>query len=61
MIGTASHPDRATELKAIPGVRMEVLDVNDPAAVDGFASRLGATQLDVLLVNAGVSGPEQAA
>jgi NAD(P)-dependent dehydrogenase (short-subunit alcohol dehydrogenase family) len=58
VIGTARKPEAAAELRGIPGVRVEQLDVNDPAAVDGFAARLGAVQLDALLVNAGVSGPE---
>jgi NAD(P)-dependent dehydrogenase (short-subunit alcohol dehydrogenase family) len=58
VIGTARQPERAADLKAIPGVRVEALDVNDPDAVDSFAARLGALQLDVLFVNAGVSGPD---
>ena len=58
VVGTARHPDRATELKAIPGTRIEELDMDDSAAVDGFASRLGDVPLHVLFVNAGVSGPD---
>src|SRR5271165_633420 len=58
VIGTARQPERAGELKAIPGVRVEALDVNDGEAMDGFAARLGGTRLDVLFVNAGVSGPD---
>ena len=34
------------------------LEMNDPAAVDGFAATLGDKILDAALINAGVAGPE---
>lgn len=63
VITTARDPERATELHRLatshPGrVSVPQLDVNDPAAVDGFADTLGDKVLDAVLLNAGVSGPE---
>jgi NAD(P)-dependent dehydrogenase (short-subunit alcohol dehydrogenase family) len=63
VIATARQPDKATALQALvashPGrVSIPRLDMNDPAAVDGFAGTLGGKVLDAVLVNAGVSGPE---
>jgi NAD(P)-dependent dehydrogenase (short-subunit alcohol dehydrogenase family) len=39
-------------------VSIPQLDMNDPAAVDGFAATLDGKLLDAVLVNAGVAGPE---
>ena len=63
VIVTARQPDHASalhELEATHLGRVSVarLDMNDPAALDGFAASLGAKVLDAVLVNAGVSGPE---
>jgi NAD(P)-dependent dehydrogenase (short-subunit alcohol dehydrogenase family) len=63
VIATARKPDAATALQALaaahPGrVSIPALDMNDTAAVDGFAGTLGGKMLDAVLVNAGVSGPE---
>jgi NAD(P)-dependent dehydrogenase (short-subunit alcohol dehydrogenase family) len=63
VIATARDPAKATALNttaaAYPGrVSIASLDMNDPAAVDGFAAGLGNKVLDAVLVNAGVSGPE---
>lgn len=44
-----AHPDR---------MDIHALDMNDPASIDGFASRMRGRTLDVVLVNAGVSGPD---
>ena len=38
-------------------VRIETLDMEDSAAIEGFASRLDGQTLDLLFVNAGISGP----
>jgi NAD(P)-dependent dehydrogenase (short-subunit alcohol dehydrogenase family) len=38
-------------------VRIETLDMEDSAAIEGFGSRLGGESLDLLFVNAGISGP----
>ena len=63
VIATARDPANATALLALdaahPGrVSIPRLDMNDPAAVDGFAAMLGGKVLDAVLVNAGVAGPE---
>lgn len=63
VIATARNPEKATALhelaKSHPGrVSIPALDVNNPTALDGFAATLGGKTLDVVLVNAGVSGPE---
>ena len=38
-------------------VRIETLDMEDSAAIEGFGSRLDGQTLDLLFVNAGISGP----
>jgi NAD(P)-dependent dehydrogenase (short-subunit alcohol dehydrogenase family) len=63
VIATARQPDKAAALQALaeqhPGrVAIPRLDMNDAAAVDGFAATLGGKVLDAVLVNAGVAGPE---
>jgi NAD(P)-dependent dehydrogenase (short-subunit alcohol dehydrogenase family) len=62
VIATARRPTEATELAALasayPGrVEIKPLDMNDPAQLDSFGAELGKRSLDVVLVNAGVSGP----
>lgn len=63
VIATARKPAQAAALHALaeanPGrVSIPVLDMDDTAAVDGFAATMGGKMLDVVLVNAGVAGPE---
>jgi NAD(P)-dependent dehydrogenase (short-subunit alcohol dehydrogenase family) len=63
VIATARQPEKATALQDLeashPGrVWVPRLDMNDPAALDGFARILGGKMLDAVLVNAGVAGPE---
>lgn len=53
VIGTARRPDEATELNAL-GVRVEQLDVTDPASVEALVASLGDASVDVLLNNAGI-------
>jgi NAD(P)-dependent dehydrogenase (short-subunit alcohol dehydrogenase family) len=53
VIGTARRPEAATELQEL-GVRVEQLDVADPASVAALAERLDGTPLDALLNNAGI-------
>ncbi|MGD0110020.1 MAG: SDR family oxidoreductase [Rhodopila sp.] len=62
IIATARRPEEASalhELEASHLGRVSVarLDMNDPAALDGFAASLGGKVLDAVLVNAGVAGP----
>jgi len=63
VIATARDPAKATALHALSAshrgrVSIATLDMNDAAAVDGFAGTLGGRVLDAVLVNAGVAGPE---
>ena len=63
VIASARRPDAATELARLRShyperVRLERLDMNDPAQIDGFAEKLAARALDAALINAGVAGPE---
>src|SRR5687768_15456368 len=61
---TARDLQRARELRdlaasAPSAVRLEAVDIKDPAQVAALADRLAGTELDVLFVNAGISGPKQ--
>lgn len=44
-------------LQALPGVRVEQLEMTDPASLEQLAGRLNDQQFDVIFVNAGVAGP----
>ncbi len=62
LIATARDPGKAGDLAALaaahPGrVTIERLDMNDLPELDGFAAKIAGKVLDVLFVNAGVSGP----
>lgn len=62
VIATARRPAEATDLIALAAshpnrVTIRPLDMNDPAQLDAFATRLGDRKLGLALVNAGVSGP----
>lgn len=61
VIATARDPQRATELAAIPGVRVEALDIADAAQVDALPARLAGVTLDLLYINAGIAGPQDKA
>jgi len=56
VIATVRDPQRADELKAIANIRIEALDIDDATGVDALAERLSGIALDVLYVNAGISG-----
>jgi len=56
VIGTARRPDRAIDLKGL-GVRVEQLDVTDPASVAALAKSLEGKKIDILINNAGYFGP----
>jgi NAD(P)-dependent dehydrogenase (short-subunit alcohol dehydrogenase family) len=63
VIATARDPANAGALHALEAshlgrISIPKLDMTDAVAVDGFAGTLDGKQLDVVLVNAGVSGPE---
>ena len=53
VIATARRPEAAEELKSL-GVRVEQLDVADPASVTALAASLDGISIDVLLNNAGI-------
>lgn len=55
VIGTARDPGKATDLKAIPGVRVEQLDADSDASCKALARSLAGTPIDILINNAGVS------
>ncbi len=62
LIATARDPAKAGDLASLAAanrgrVTMEALDMNDLVALDGFAARVSGKTLDLLFVNAGVSGP----
>ncbi len=44
-------------LQALPGVKIEQLDINDGAQVSALQQRLQGQVFDLLFINAGVSGP----
>lgn len=56
VIATVRDPQRASDLKSIDGIRVEALDITDPTGVDALIQRLDDTRLDVLYINAGISG-----
>ncbi|MCQ4267565.1 SDR family oxidoreductase [Pseudomonas stutzeri] len=58
VIATVRDPARADALKALAGVRIEALELDDPDSLERLAQRLTGTQLDVLYVNAGIAGPQ---
>ncbi|MEK0363561.1 SDR family oxidoreductase [Pseudomonas sp. CBC3] len=56
VIATVRDPQRADALKTVANVRIEALDIDDVAGVDALTQRLSGITLDVLYINAGVSG-----
>ena len=55
VVATARDPDAAADLRALD-VRVERLDIADPASIEALARKLGDASIDVLLNNAGVGG-----
>lgn len=58
VIATVRDPQHADALEAVPGVRIETLDINDGAGVEALAGRLQGSRLDLLYINAGISAPQ---
>jgi len=62
VIGTVRSPDAGSKLmRAVDSngnLSVENVDVNDAAAVDAFCRRLSGQKLDLLFLNAGVTGPD---
>jgi len=61
VIATVRDPARATDLAALAErtgrIEIEKLDVDDVGQLEALAGRLAERQLDLLFVNAGISGP----
>lgn len=57
VIATVRDRQRAEALQAVPGVRIETLDIDDGAALETLAGRLQGVVFDLLLINAGILGP----
>ncbi|WP_428536224.1 SDR family oxidoreductase [Rhodopila sp.] len=62
VIATARQPAQASALQDLASAsngRLTIprLDMSDPVEVDGFGATLGGKTVDVVLVNAGISGP----
>lgn len=55
---TVRDPKKANDLKAVPGVRIETLDMDSIASLDALKQSLQGEVFDVLFVNAGVTGPQ---
>jgi NAD(P)-dependent dehydrogenase (short-subunit alcohol dehydrogenase family) len=58
LIACCREPAKAVELKAVKGkVKVMALDVADPASIAALKKDLAATAIDILINNAGISGP----
>ncbi len=64
VIATARKPAEAGDLRALaaadPDVRIETLDVTEHAQVDALASKYAGQPVDLLINNAGITGPREA-
>jgi len=58
VIATCRDPAKADKLVGL-GVRVEQLDVTDPASAAALAGALKAVPIDILIANAGYYGPER--
>jgi len=58
LIACCREPGKAAELKAVKGkVRVMALDVADAASIAALKKDLGGAAIDILINNAGISGP----
>jgi NAD(P)-dependent dehydrogenase (short-subunit alcohol dehydrogenase family) len=57
VIACCREPGKASDLKAIKGVQVLALDVGNETSVAALKKELGDTALDIVINNAGVSGP----
>ncbi|MDY0920180.1 SDR family oxidoreductase [Pseudomonas viridiflava] len=55
---TVRDPQNADNLKAIEGVRIEAVDIDDTASLEVLVQKLRGEVFDVLFVNAGIMGPK---
>lgn len=61
VIATVRDPQRADALAGLPGVRVERLEMTDASQGAALAQHLAGTRLDLLYINAGVSGRRELA
>ncbi|MGB9091600.1 MAG: SDR family oxidoreductase [Pseudomonas farsensis] len=54
---TVRNPQQPGALADVPSVRIEQLEMNDTAQLDGLKQRLGGEVFDLVFINAGVMGP----
>jgi NAD(P)-dependent dehydrogenase (short-subunit alcohol dehydrogenase family) len=54
---TVRDANRADDLKAVAGVHIQTLDMDQPASLDSLVHNLKGQVYDVLFVNAGIMGP----
>ncbi|MCO7518900.1 MULTISPECIES: SDR family oxidoreductase [unclassified Pseudomonas] len=57
VVATVRDPQKPGALAEVPGVRIERLEMNDTAQLDGLKQRLQGEVFDLVFVNAGVMGP----
>ena len=57
IVATVRDPHKPGALANVPGVRIERLEMNDTAQLDGLKQRLHGEVFDLVFVNAGVMGP----
>lgn len=55
---TVRSPQRADELKAVQGVKIETLDIDNNDSLDALVKQLHSQVFDLIFVNAGLLGPE---
>ncbi|MFH4146930.1 hypothetical protein WAI91_23500, partial [Acinetobacter baumannii] len=55
---TVRDPQNAENLKAVEGVRIEAVDLDEPASLEVLVQKLRGEVFDVLFVNAGITGAQ---
>lgn len=55
---TVRDPQNAENLRAVDGVRIETVDMDETASLEVLVQKLRGEVFDVLFVNAGISGAE---
>ncbi|KPZ13766.1 Oxidoreductase, short-chain dehydrogenase/reductase family [Pseudomonas syringae pv. viburni] len=55
---TVRDPQNAENLRAVDGVRIETLDMDETASLEVLVQKLRGEVFDVLFVNAGITGPK---
>ncbi|RMU35904.1 Oxidoreductase, short-chain dehydrogenase/reductase family, partial [Pseudomonas syringae pv. primulae] len=55
---TVRDPQNAENLRAVDGVRIETVDMDESASLEVLVQKLRGEVFDVLFVNAGITGPK---